>query len=250
VDTGEIYVNFAVQDDPIVATASLSAGAELTFEPETITFIAAPTNAAPVEVTLIGENGQEATATVSSGDEIAFDPQTFDVAAPPTNEAPVTIIVSTGEVITAEPGSTVHAAVHAVAINIAPESLNLDSSGLLTFFIYGAADISAAQIDVSTVRFDGAAATHSSLLDANHDGLLDLQLKFRRQDTALLELYGELLIADRDADGILDTTRQVAGIEVTGKTADNRLFAGSDNLTLFLSGRKLRDLLDSLFGAS
>src|SRR5207253_2442702 len=57
-----------------------------------------------------------------------------------------------------------------VSVNIQPDSINLDAQGALTVLIYGAADFNASQIDVGSVRFAGAAATQSSLVDANGDG--------------------------------------------------------------------------------
>ena len=62
------------------------------------------------------------------------------------------------------------------------------------------------------------------------------------------ELYAELLTGDLDADGVLDATRQIARIAVTGQTLDDLLFTGSDNVTLFLSGKSLRNLLEDIFG--
>jgi hypothetical protein len=138
--------------------------------------------------------------------------------------------------------------VKTVTVDIQPEALNVDSNGTLTVVIFGAADFDAGQIDVSTVHFAGAAVWQSSLVDANGDGRLDMQVKFRVQDTALEELYAQLLVDDHDADGILDSTRQTAQVEVTGQTLDEALFSGSDNINLFLAGRSLRNLLDELFG--
>jgi hypothetical protein len=114
--------------------------------------------------------------------------------------------------------------------------------------IYGAADFDAAQIDVGSVHFAGACAFQSTLVDKDGDGRLDLQLKFRRQDTVLDHIYAQLLVDDYDADGILDSTRQSAQVEVTGQTLDDALFSGFDNINLFLSGRSLRNLLSNLFG--
>ena len=88
----------------LVATASLSAGEQLTFEPETTTFTAAPTNAEPVEVVLIGENGQEATASLSADNEITFEPETFTFTAPETNTEPVEVVID-GEPVVVAPGS-------------------------------------------------------------------------------------------------------------------------------------------------
>src|SRR5262249_23659004 len=119
---------------------------------------------------------------------------------------------------------------------------------LITVLIYGAADFDASRIDVDSVQFAGAAAMQWMLVDANHDGLLDLQLKFRRQETVLDELYVQLLVDDLDADGGLDSTRQTAQVSVTGQTLDDVLFSGTDSINLFLAGKSLRELLSRLFG--
>jgi probable HAF family extracellular repeat protein len=152
------------------------------------------------------------------------------------------------DMATAQPQGLLLSPVTAVAVNIRPESVNVDSSGTLTVLIYGAVDFDASQIDVGSVQFAGATAWQSTLVDSNNDGLLDLQLKFRTQDTTLQQIYAQLLVDDLDADGVLDSTRQTAEIAVTGQTLDDELFSGSDSITLFLAGRSLRELLDSLFG--
>jgi hypothetical protein len=120
-------------------------------------------------------------------------------------------------------------------------------SGLLSVLIFGATDFDAAQVNAASVRLAGAAATQWTLVDANQDGKLDLQLKFRRQDTILDQIYASLLIDDHDADGVLDSTRQTAEVTVTDQTLDDVLFSGSDSINLFLSGRSLRNLLANLF---
>ena len=51
------------------------------------------------------------------------------------------------------------------------------------------------------------------------------------------------------ADQRLEPYRQRAEISVTGETVGGTAFEGSDEIDLFLSGKKLRDLLDELFGA-
>jgi Periplasmic copper-binding protein (NosD)/Planctomycete extracellular len=139
-------------------------------------------------------------------------------------------------------------AVQTVTIDIKAESLNVDSNQMLFVVIFGAADFNASQIDVGSVRFAGAVAWQSTLVDANNDGFLDLQLKFRTQDTVLDEIYAQLLLDDEAADEILNSTRQTAQVELTGETLDDALFSGSDSINLFLAGRSLRDLLSSLFG--
>jgi hypothetical protein len=245
---GTVGVSFKADSGAVVASASLPPGASLTFKPDTVTFVATSTNTQPaVQVVLVGASGQQATASLAGGNEIVFNPQTFAVTAPVSNPQPVQITAANGETITVSPGHTVSATVQAVTIDIQPESLNLDSNGVLTVMIFGALNFNVSQINVASVRFAGAAATQWTLVDANHDGRLDMQLKFRRQDTILDQIYADLLSDDHDADGVLDTTRQLAQVALTGRTQSDAHFAGSDGITLFLSGRSLRNLIEDLF---
>lgn len=82
------------------------------------------------------------------------------------------------------------------------------------------------------------------------DGDLDLVLKFVLQDTALREIYTQLLAdADQVVDGSLDpavTTRQRALVLLTGRTLHGGLLEAFDEVDLFLAGSALRDLLDQL----
>jgi hypothetical protein len=201
--------------------------------------------AGAVEATFLADNGSEATSSLPAGISLTFEPENFTFIAPVENTQPVEIIAN-GTEISVPPGETV-VAPQAVTVNILPDSLNLDSNGTLTVVIFGAADFNAAQIDVGTVRFAGASAWQWTFADQNGDGRLDLQLKFRRQDTIFDQIYADLLSDDHDADGVLDSTHQVAQIDVTGQTLDDALFSGSDNINLFLSGRALRNFLDNLF---
>jgi len=71
-------------------------------------------------------------------------------------------------------------AVQTVAVDIKPESLQVDSNGLINVLKLGASDFDASKINVSSVVFAGATASTFSWVDANQDGHLDLQLSFRR----------------------------------------------------------------------
>lgn len=133
-----------------------------------------------------------------------------------------------------------------VMIDILPESVNVDAQGVLSVVVFGAAGFDASHIDIASVRFAGAGVWQSTLADVDQDGYLDMLLKFRREDTILDEIYAQLLADDLDEDGILDSTRQAAQIELTGETLEDELFRGSDAITLFLSGKSLRTLLDQL----
>jgi PKD repeat protein len=135
-----------------------------------------------------------------------------------------------------------------VQIDVRPEALNLASQGVIPVVLFGAADFDVTRVDLGTIRFAGAAVVQWSFADVNGDGRRDLVLHFRTQDTDLQQLYERLLIEDRDADGVLDSTRQTATVSLTGRTQTGVSFEGSDTLGLFLSGKALRDLLAQLFG--
>jgi hypothetical protein len=109
-------------------------------------------------------------------------------------------------------------------------------------------DFDATQVDASSVLFAEASAYQWTLQDVDHDGDLDLVLHFRTQHTNLDEAYAQLVEDDVDADGVLDSSHQLAEASLFAKTLEGDGLVGSDDLNLFLSGRQLRDLLDALFG--
>jgi hypothetical protein len=74
-------------------------------------------------------------------------------------------------------------------------------------------------------------------------------MHFRIEDTNLEEIYRQLLEDDQNADAVLDSTRQEVQAWLFGQTTLDELFAGVDEMDLFLSGKHLRELLDELFGA-
>ena len=137
-------------------------------------------------------------------------------------------------------------AIRQVRIDVKPDSVNLASNGKIAVTIFTTADFDAAQVDVDSVAFAGAHAVSSSLEDVDHDGDLDRVLLFNTQDTDLRQVYQDLLADDADADGVLDSTRQVARVHLTGETLADEAFEGYDYLSLFLSGKSLRDLLDQM----
>ncbi len=127
--------------------------------------------------------------------------------------------------------------------------INVASQGVLPVVLFGGEGFDVTQVNLGTVRFVGAAVSQSSFADVNGDGRLDLLLKFRTQDTNLQALYERMIADDINADGVLDSTRQVAQVELTGQTAGHDQIVGVDEVNLFLSGRRLRELLDQLFAA-
>jgi hypothetical protein len=96
------------------------------------------------------------------------------------------------------------------------------------------------------VRFAGASVAKSSLEDVDRDGDLDLMLHFRREDTNLLDVYEDLLWSDLSEDGDVDRTRQAYFATLTGQTTDHVRIQGTDQANIFLSGKKLRELIDML----
>src|SRR5207253_1557237 len=136
--------------------------------------------------------------------------------------------------------------VQTVSVDVQPGSINLDSNGTITLLVYGAADFNVKNI--TSVSFAGATAWQSLFVDANHDGQLDLQLKFRTPDVhdALLSMYSNWLAANYTSSS--SSTRDAALLQVTGEMKDQSLFQGADSATLFLAGKRLKSLLASLFG--
>jgi hypothetical protein len=146
--------------------------------------------------------------------------------------------------------------VKTVSIDIKPGSgidpINLANNGMIPVALFGSAGFDVTQVDVSSVVFAGAHAANYSLQDINGDGIQDMILQFRTQETNLKEVYGALLsAADTIDNGRLEldvATRQAARLSLTGKTVTDDAFGGSDVADLFLTGKSLRDFLATLSG--
>jgi uncharacterized delta-60 repeat protein len=136
--------------------------------------------------------------------------------------------------------------VQIVQISVDRNALNLMSNGVIPVTLYTTPEFDAASVNVASMRFADAAPTHSALEDVDHDGDLDLLLKFNVQDTNLAAVYEQLLSEDVNADGVLDSTHREATIVLSGDTISQSLFQGQDTVDVFLSGKSLRELLDSL----
>ncbi|MFO0842984.1 MAG: Ig-like domain-containing protein [Gemmataceae bacterium] len=160
--------------------------------------------------------------------------------------------VSDGRYRTATASVTVRV-IRTVQIDVKPggatNDTNLGSEGVVSVALLGEADFDVRQVQAATVTFAGASAYRTALEDVNRDGRLDLVLHFRIQDTNLRQVYAQLLADDKDADGVLDSTRQEATVTLTGQAAGDVLFEGTDRMSLFLSGKALRQLLDELAAA-
>jgi hypothetical protein len=138
-----------------------------------------------------------------------------------------------------------------VAIDIKPGSdgnpINLANQGVIPVTLFGSETFDVSQVDLSSIVFAGANVYHSSFQDMDGDGMLDLVLKFRTQDTNLRSVYESLLAtADTDTNGVLDpdvSTHQLALVSLSGQTLLGEQFEGSDTADLFLSGKALKDFL-------
>jgi hypothetical protein len=144
----------------------------------------------------------------------------------------------------AEPGRTVQ--IDIKRDGSAAGSINLASEGVISVAILTTPDFDAATVDVGSVVFADASPIASQVIDSDGDGDQDLVLYFRTQETSLRATYEQLLLADSDADGVLDSTRQLASIALTGRSNSGELLRGFDQVNLFLSGKALRTLLDEL----
>ena len=191
-------------------------------------------------------------ASVLVGDLVFSTPA--DASSPP-GDYPITVggLSAENYNISFVEGTLTVVPLQPVDIDIRPGRLNLHSRGMLAVVLYTTANFDASLVDVGSVVFAGAHVAKSRLRDVDCDGDLDLVLKFRTQETNLLDVYAELLAeADQTVNGKLDRSvshRQEAMLSLSGQTVDGLFFEGFDTLDLFLSGRSLRELLLDLAAA-
>lgn len=123
-------------------------------------------------------------------------------------------------------------------------SINLNSADKgnksVEVVIFSTAQFDARLIDTSTVVWAGAGVYRSSLKDVDRDGDLDLVLKFRLRETNLVDLYRTALSQDSSE------SRQSVSVGLTGRTTSGASIFGDSTVELFMTGRSLRDMLDSL----
>lgn len=201
--------------------------------------------AGSVELAFLSTDGQVGKTSLAAGDGVTFKPESFAFIAAATNTEDVEVLTN-GSVLTVAPGQEVGL----VQIDIKPDdpsnTINLASNGVISVVLFSSAGFDASQVDVGSVRFAGAYAAQSALSDVNGDGRLDRVLDFRTQETNLRAVYEQLLADDLNEDGVLDSSGQEIEVSLAGQTLGDAFFQGFDNLDLFLSGRKLRELLADL----
>ena len=123
-------------------------------------------------------------------------------------------------------------------------SVNLNNAlkGKATFeiVIHSTAAFDASTIDVSTVLWAGAGVYRSRLKDVDRDGDRDLTLRFLISQTTLLNDYRNAMAINSS------NNHQQLNYMLTGTTHGGTGFAGATSLDLFMTGKSLRDLLDTL----
>lgn len=127
-----------------------------------------------------------------------------------------------------------------------PEQINLASRGTIAVELFSSSTFDAAQVDIASIRFAGAAVVNSALADVNGDGRLDLVLHFRLQDANLSALYVSLLKSDLQQSGMFGQDRRAVSAELSGKMQDGQTFDEHEDVKVFLAGKALRDLKTSL----
>lgn len=128
-------------------------------------------------------------------------------------------------------------------LNSAVDSRGRFRNGTFTVSVLTTVDFDALSLDPSTVVWAGATALSSSMRDVDGDGDTDLQLTFRLSDTDLLERFRALA----NVNGSRNKQQYDVAVPLSGKTFDGVRVTAEDTVQLFMSGRKLRDLLDGLF---
>lgn len=138
----------------------------------------------------------------------------------------------------------------AIDIDLLPSRINLNRvSGFRDFLsnrfvpvvIFTTTTFNARSIDPSTIVFAGAQAVKTGLFDVDGDGDKDLVAFFKLKETNLFDAYRDSLRGHSNKP-----IRRDIPVELTAKTRDGVALHGQDVVQLFMRGKALRELLDSL----
>lgn len=140
--------------------------------------------------------------------------------------------------------------VAAAVFSVHPKQINLASRGVITVELFSTPTFDAAQADVQSIRFAGAAPVRSELSDVNDDGRLDLVLHFNVQSTDLLSSYVSLLNSDLQRTGSVGSAHRTVSAEFSGALSGGRTFDAFGNANVFLAGEAFGDLAANLKGGS
>ena len=138
-----------------------------------------------------------------------------------------------------------------VAMDLQPQSLNIDQNGTISLVVYGSSQFAVTQVSLNSLTFAGVSINvfNQTISDKNGDGTADLTLQFKMTDqlkAALTAIYSNLLLEDYAGDHTY-STKQDALLALDGTFgALGQQFEGTDSTTVFLAGKSLTTLLSSL----
>ena len=115
------------------------------------------------------------------------------------------------------------------------------SNNLVPVVIYSVPGFDARSIKLSTVEFAGAHIVRHAYRDVDGDGDRDLIAYFRLSETDLYTRYVDSLRSNSSRSYLREFD-----VTLSGQTRDGMRFEGHDVVQVFMSGRALRKLLDSL----
>jgi hypothetical protein len=138
-----------------------------------------------VEILFVAADGTPATTSLDEGYSLVFEPITFTFTAPPTNPDVVVVVVD-GKEFSIAPGESERRIVD-IKPGSYPNSINLNSKGVVPVAVLTAEDLDASNLDPSTVNFAGASAVRWTLEDVDYDGDVDLLFHFNIQELNLNE---------------------------------------------------------------
>jgi len=139
----------------------------------------------PVEIDFLAADGTPATTTLDADYTLLFEPATFMFTAPSTNPDVIVVLVE-GLEYSIAPGESERRIVDIKPGNY-PNTINLDSKGVVPVAVLTAEDLDATTVNPDTVKFAGAVPISSTLKDVDGDGDMDILFHFNTQDLKKLD---------------------------------------------------------------